>query len=159
MSTPNRNILLAEIARIAVRIERETRVPAKMLIAQWAVESEWGAEPIGLYNVFGIKCASRHDICRQVTTHEVVKGKRVKVVQMFADFPSLEAACRDYAWIISHGAAYRPYWDSFLQTGNVDPLIAGVAKRYATDPNYACLVTTISKQRNVAAAIAEARRG
>ena len=39
----DRDRRLTEVARIAVRIEAETGCPARLLIAQWAMESEWGA--------------------------------------------------------------------------------------------------------------------
>ena len=57
----DRDRRLAEVARIAVRIEAETGCPARLLIAQWALESEWGAKPAGAANYFGIKKAARHD--------------------------------------------------------------------------------------------------
>ena len=57
-----------EVARIAVRLEAETGCPARLLIAQWAMESQWGAKPAGAANYFGIKKASRHEKCCMVTT-------------------------------------------------------------------------------------------
>lgn len=159
MTTPDRNARLAEIARIAVKLERETGFPPQMLIAQWAHESAWGSQPVGHYNVFGIKCARRHAICVVVMTHEVIKGVRVKRPEKFADFDSLEAACRDYVWMIRNVAIYRDHWLEFLQGKDVGLLIVGVAGEYATNPQYAQLALQISKQKNVATAIAEARRG
>lgn len=54
----DRNQRLAEVARIAVRLEAETGCPAQLLIAQWALESQWGAEPAGVANYFGMKKAA-----------------------------------------------------------------------------------------------------
>jgi hypothetical protein len=39
--------------------EAETGCPAPLMIAQWAVESSWGAKPAGKANYFGIKMAAR----------------------------------------------------------------------------------------------------
>jgi hypothetical protein len=46
---------LNEEARIAEHIEQVTGCPAKLLIAQWAIESKWGEEPVGHANYLGIK--------------------------------------------------------------------------------------------------------
>ncbi|MDE3166233.1 MAG: glucosaminidase domain-containing protein, partial [Acidobacteriota bacterium] len=51
---------LNEVARIAVRLEQETGCPARLMIAQWAIESAWGSKPVGHANYFGIKKADRH---------------------------------------------------------------------------------------------------
>src|SRR5689334_5474463 len=94
---------LAEVGRIAVRLEAETGCPARLLIAQWALESEWGAKPAGKANFFGIKKAARHEKCCTVTTREVINGKSVVQKLEFADYDSLEESCRDYAWLITQG--------------------------------------------------------
>ena len=144
---------LQEIAKIAVALETKTKVPAKMLIAQWAVESSWGTKPVGNFNCFGIKKAARHTMSAQTHTREVINGKSVRQVLEFADYPSLEAACADYAWLISHGGPYSTAWGEFQANGDVDRLIRGVARVYATDPKYAELVSQIACQSNVLDAI------
>jgi flagellum-specific peptidoglycan hydrolase FlgJ len=148
---------LAEVARIAVRIEAEAGCPAPLLIAQWALESKCGAKPAGMANYFGLKKASRHQKCCTVTTHEVVAGKRIEQSLQFADYDSLEASCRDYAWLITHGAPYRAAWQQYQKDRNLYALIASVARRYATDPVYKDLTIAIASQSNVAAAITNAR--
>ena len=45
---------LKEVARVAAALEVQTGCPAQLLIAQWAVESDWGAKPAGHANYFGI---------------------------------------------------------------------------------------------------------
>lgn len=153
----SRNERLDEVARIAVRLEAETGCPAQMLIAQWALESQWGAKPAGVANYFGIKKASRHEKCCTVTTREVVNGKSVTQDLQFADYDSLEASCRDYAWLITHGSPYRAGWERYQQGHDLRALIAAVAVTYATDPAYKALATTIANQSNVATAIDNAR--
>jgi flagellar protein FlgJ len=148
---------LAEVARIAVRLEAETGVPARLLVAQWAIESRWGAKPAGNANYFGMKRASRHQRCCTVTTHEVVEGKSEVCALEFADYDSLEDSCRDYAWLITQGAPYREAWSRYRETGDLPGLIESVARIYATDPNYARLVKQIAEQAEVAAAIEAAK--
>ena len=148
---------LAEVARIAARLEAETGCPAQLLIAQWALESKWGEKPAGKANYFGIKKASRHQQCCMVTTREVVGGKSVVQKLQFADYESLEESCRDYAWLITHGAPYRAAWQRHQEDRDLHALIAAVAGVYATDPQYARLAGEIAGQTNVVAAIGAAR--
>lgn len=153
----SKNQRLAEVAQIAVRVEDETDIPARMLIAQWATESRWGARPVGNFNVFGVKRASRHKRFCAVETREVIDGKEVRRVCEFADYDSLDAACRDYAWLITRGAPYRAAWRQYRQTRDVAQLIESVARVYATDPNYAHLVKQVAGQANITTAIEAAR--
>jgi flagellum-specific peptidoglycan hydrolase FlgJ len=149
---------LREVARIAVDLEARTGCPAQMLIAQWALESQWGAKPAGQANYFGIKAASRHQKCCTVTTREVINGKSVVQNLEFADYDSLGDSCRDYAWLITHGAPYRAAWERYQKDHDLHALIAAVAGTYATDPNYAHLAAAIAGQTNVAQAVAAARQ-
>jgi flagellar protein FlgJ len=155
----DRSQRLAEVARIAVALEAQTGCPAQLLIAQWAVESQWGAKPVGRANYFGIKMAPRHAMCCTVTTHEVVDGQRVAMDLTFADYQSLTASCQDYAWLITQGTPYRAAWEKYRADRNLYGLVAAVAGTYATDPAYAHMAAAIAGQTNVAQAIAAARQG
>jgi flagellum-specific peptidoglycan hydrolase FlgJ len=154
----DREARLGEVARIAVAIEAQTGCPAQLLIAQWALESQWGAKPVGNANYFGVKRAARHQKCCTVTTHEVVNGKSVVENLQFADYNSIEDSCRDYAWLITQGAPYRAAWQRYQNDHDLHALIAAVAGTYATDPNYTHLAATIAGQTNVAQAIAAAHQ-
>jgi len=148
---------LDAVARVAVKLEPETGMPPEMLIAQWALESAWGSKPAGHANYFGIKKAARHEKCCTVTTHETVKGKDVVLDLEFADYDSLEASCRDYSWLITHGTPYHDAWQQYQKDKNVHNLVFGIAHIYATGIGYAQLATQIAGQSNVAQAIAAAR--
>ena len=100
----DRDQRLNEVAGIAVALEAQTGCPAQLLVAQWALESQWGAKPAGHSNYFGIKAATRHQKCCTVSTREVVNGKSVVENLKFADYDSLGDSCRDYAWLITNGA-------------------------------------------------------
>jgi flagellum-specific peptidoglycan hydrolase FlgJ len=173
---------LAEVAGIAARLESTTGVPAQMLIGQWAIESKWGAKPVGRANVFGIKRDARHSDFCVVTTQEVFSvaqitqwnhrhpqrparvvgnlpdGKHVvELEDEFADYLSLEDSCRDYVWLIKHGDRYQKAWASYQATRDLSALIDGVARVYATAPAYATLLHQIAEQANVVATIQAAR--
>ena len=149
---------LNQVAQIAVALEAQTGCPAPLLIAQWALESKWGAKPAGNANFFGIKKSDRHEKCSTVSTREVVNGRSIVQDLEFADYDSLDDSCRDYAWLITQGAPYRQAWVQYRQDGDLHALIAAVAGKYATDPQYAFLAATIAGQLNVAQAIALARQ-
>jgi flagellum-specific peptidoglycan hydrolase FlgJ len=154
----DRQTRLNEVARIAVDLESKTGCPAQLLIAQWALESKWGAKPAGAANYFGIKKADRHEKCCTITTREVVNGKATVQDLDFADYDSLDDSCRDYAWLITQGAPYHQAWKQYQKDRNLHALIEAVAAKYATDPQYAFLAATIAGQSNVAQAIAAARQ-
>ena len=116
---------LNEVARIAVGLEQETGCPAQLMIAQWAIESAWGAKPVGHANYFGIKKADRHTKCCTVTTREVINGKSVVESLEFADYDSLEEPCRDYSWLITQGAPYRAAWQGYQIEHDFDALAGG----------------------------------
>jgi flagellar protein FlgJ len=147
---------LKEVAGIAAALEKQTGCPAQLLIAQWALESEWGAKPVGHANYFGVKKADRHTQCCAVTTHEFVNGKSIVENLEFADYDSLADSCRDYAWLITNGAPYHAAWMQYQQVNDLGTLIASVARVYATDPGYAHLAEAIAIQANVTQAIAAA---
>jgi flagellum-specific peptidoglycan hydrolase FlgJ len=155
----DRDARLQGVARIAVALEEQTGCPAQLMIAQWAVESQWGAKPVGHANYFGVKMAPRHTMCCTVRTTEVVDGERVKMDLAFADYPSMAESCKDFAWLITQGAPYKAAWQTFQAGRDLHGLIAAVARTYATDPQYAATVSQIARQANVAQAIAAARRG
>ena len=171
---------LKEVAGIAAALEKQTGCPAQLLIAQWAVESQWGEKPVGHAGYFGIKRASRHTKFCLVTTHEVFTpaqlaswnhqhpdrqarvtetlpdGRvRVELDGEFADYDSLAASCADYAWLITNGAPYQAAWRSYVADKNLHELIDAVARTYATAPQYAQLAEQIAKQPNVLAAVVE----
>ena len=149
---------LNEVARIAVRLEQETGCPAQLMIAQWAIESAWGAKPVGHANYFGIKKAERHTKCCWVETREVIGGKSVIENLEFADYDSLDDSCRDYAWLITHGTPYRLAWERYQISRDAEKLIMAVAATYATDPNYGRLAVSIADQIGVTQAISDARK-
>ena len=94
-----------------------------------------------------------------VATREVVNGRSVVENLEFADYDSLEDSCRDYAWLITHGAPYREGWEQYRDDRDLPALVAAVGRVYATDPAYAHLAMIIGAQVNVARAISAAASG
>ena len=153
----DRDQRLKEVAGIAAALEKQTGCPARLMVAQWAIESEWGAKPVGKFNFFGIKRAARHTRWCTVATHEVVNGKSVGQNLEFADYDSLQASCEDFAWLITRGAPYKHAWQRYQEDKSLTELIAAVARTYATAPQYAELAEEIATQNNVALAVESSR--
>ena len=146
-----------EVCRIAVRLEKETGCPAQEIVAQWAIESQWGGKPAGQHNYFGIKRAARHTKFCTVRTREVINGQSVMQDLEFADYDSLADSCADFAWLITHGSPYAAAWKGYQQNHTLSIFLTAVARVYATDPHYAQLVLTIANQGNVKGAIERAK--
>jgi len=154
----DRQARLTQIARIAIAMETQTGCPAPMMVAQWAVESRWGAKPAGHANYFGMKKNSRDPECCTEETEEVVNGKPVEEELQFADYDSLEDSARDYALLITEGQPYKAAWEQYARDHDLNALIVAVAAKYASNPEYGSLVSLIARQTNVTRAIAAARQ-
>ncbi|MFN3324945.1 MAG: glucosaminidase domain-containing protein [Bryobacteraceae bacterium] len=173
---------LAQIAEAAVEVERRLGYPAALIVAQWAAESAWGTKETGKHNFFGMTKAARHKDFRWCATREVLtdaqlarldpeeaatvteKTRRpdgrwdVRLSRRFASYESLEAAIEDKVRLLMDGRPYREAYEQYRQDGDLDAFVERVAPIYATDPGYATLVKTISRQRNVLTALAAFRR-
>lgn len=177
-----------EIADIAVKMEKESGVPAAVTIAQWATESGWGTKAIG-NNAFGITKARRHTKSQTKSTTEDItydqfkkfspeeqksvrnmdgspitepwQGKqRVKMDRQFADFDTLEDAFRDHNRLLSSkNGPYKTAFDRYKMTGDVNGFIQDIAPTYASDRKYGNVVGGIANQKNVLTAINTARNG
>lgn len=126
---------IAEVRIISVR----TGIPAEVILAQSALESNWGRTVKG-NAYFGIKGKSATGNSTTFSTHEVtLSGQKVSEVDEFRAYASYAEAADDYALLIqrrfSAAFAYRNYPGKFVEA---------VAKQgYATDPQYAIKLKSI----------------
>ena len=133
-------------------------VPAILSICQWALESGWGAHQPG-NNAFGIKQTPGTPGASQ-TTEEFIGGKIVTLPQNFETFPTLQDAFVRHAQILinAHDGKgnyyYRGALLQYAKDGNLQALFVGVAMHYATDPNYASKLHTLSVMPEVVKAVA-----
>ena len=75
-----------EVADAAVASRKKWTVPASVTVAQWAVESAWGAAmPPGSNNPFGIKAVGDQPAVES-PTREVIKGENVTITAKFRAF-------------------------------------------------------------------------
>lgn len=108
-------------------------VPAAVTIAQWAIESGYGAHmPSGSNNPFGIK-ARPGQPCVNCMTTEVLHGQTVHISQPFRKFASLAEAFDLHGQLLHDG---RPYQAAMRLVGTPDAFANALTGVYATDPHY-----------------------
>jgi len=152
--TPDQLAALRRIAEAAVAAERETGCPAEISAAQCIVESAWLQVAPG-NNCFGIKAKDNH--CQYCLTKEYLNGEWTSQKLAFATYPTLAACFAAHARLLQTGA-YAPAWLLYQGDHNLDTYIRGIAKHYATDPDYAAKILQLAHGPHVAAAIVEARQ-
>lgn len=111
---------------------RKTGVNPKLIIAQAALESDWGRAAPG-NNYFGIKSHGQPG-GQTLGTTEVVGGKTVGTKDSFRAYNSPAESFEDYAKFIASNSRYR----EVQSAKDLDSQIAAMGRSgYATDPQYA----------------------
>jgi flagellar protein FlgJ len=133
--------------------EQATGCPWELTVAQWALESGWGAACPG-NNCFGIKCYIGQHGTQILTTHEYVHGQQITQKLPFATFATLGDCFVKHAELITQGIPYRKAWSTWKADPNRTPqsLARAIAPIYATDPTYADQLVAIMS--DVTAALA-----
>lgn len=115
--------------------EKQTGLWTSLTVAQWGLESGFGAHCPG-NNPFGIKYSPATSPSSQLLwTTEIIYGKPQRVQAKFAAYPTLAAAFADHARLLTHGS-YLPAWIAYKNDSTPDRFIAAFAPIYATDPLY-----------------------
>ena len=131
----------------AQQCQRTTGIPASFTIAQAALESSWGARVRG-NNLFGIKADKAwKGKTVDVPTHEVIKGKRVHLVDKFRAYDSWAACIEDRARFLKANPRYAA---CFHETTGEGWARAVAAAGYATDPAYADKLIAVMRGRKMA---------
>ena len=129
----------ADVIAAAEDTYRDLGAYASVTLAQWALESTYGAHLSGRNNPFGIKGRLGED-CTSCVTHEVVNGKTILTTALFRNFATLKDAFEDHARIF--------LGDRYAEAQKVEPLGAyayarALAHPYATDPQYGAKLCSI----------------
>jgi flagellum-specific peptidoglycan hydrolase FlgJ len=145
-------------ATAAVAIETSSGVPAELVTAQCCLESAYLTKCAAPNNYFGIKKVSRHKGSAIAETREYIDGEEVSRMERFASFDSVEDCFADYALIVTTMPAYRGAWQRYQRDRDMNTLIGGVARRWATDPRYAEKVRTLAYSGEIRKACTSARK-
>ncbi len=125
--------LPAEVLGAAVASFHRWGVPASITLAQWVVESAWGASmPPGSNNPFGIKATAGQPAVES-PTREVLGGDSVVISAKFRRFDSLDEAFDLHGKLL---ATAGPYRTAMKLVANPDSFADALTGVYATDPQY-----------------------
>ncbi len=143
---------LAAIEPIARAVAGEFKIPASVTAAQSILESAWGQSRLAVNdrNFFGFKCTAAGPgpiaiDCHDYPTSECTPDCH-QVQALFRVYDSMDSSFRDYGRVLSTSANYaaaRPL------AGDPNAFIAEVAKKYATDPQYADKVIHIMQENDL----------
>lgn len=131
----------------AIKIQKETGVPASLILAQAALESGYGNSAPG-NNFFGVKGSGNAGSQRLMTT-EVVNGREVRVQQNFRAYKTPADSFRDHARLISESPYYKGVMKA-AKTGDAYAVAKAIGDSpYATDPNYGNKIKNIIKEEGL----------
>lgn len=125
--------------------QHATGIPSSVTLAQWAVESAWGARCTGTFNVFGIKAVGDESFT-MCWTHEDSGGQSVKAQAHFANYASLEDAFTAHAKLLADEPQFAHARTSLPDAVAFTKAMAPV---YATDPGYSALLLKIIQEHNL----------
>ncbi|MFD2228853.1 flagellar assembly peptidoglycan hydrolase FlgJ [Alkalimarinus sediminis] len=126
---------------IAQKIEAETGLSAKVMLAQSALETGWGKHMINKpneqasYNLFGIKADRRWEGDQaEIITTEYRDGVAMKERASFRSYGGYEESFRDYANFLQQNPRYEPALEYLDNPQKFTEKLQDAG--YATDPAY-----------------------
>lgn len=138
------------IGGAARRISDQTGIPDRLILAQAALETGWGARGIRAegggdsHNLFGIKATGGWQGERStITTTEYENGKARKLQDDFRVYDSWEASMADYARLMTENPRYEGVMAAKTPEAAAHALQSA---GYATDPRYAEKLVSIMSQ-------------
>ncbi len=135
----------ARVRDLADSIEQRYGVPAPVTLAQFALESGFGLRHLGANNYFGHTYPFRHAVPPAGfvvrDTREFIGGEWVVQRRRFAAYRNVEHSFDAHGRLLVN--VYAP---ALQHTGNPAAFARAIAKRYATDPDYALKLITIMKR-------------
>jgi len=114
--------------------ERKWKIPTSLSLAQYALESNWGAKDMGVLNFFGMKArAGKNDPFILLPTREVRNGKSVTEMAKFRRFDNEEQAFDAHGELLGTAPVYA---NARSKLPDVDAFADALTGVYATDPHY-----------------------
>jgi flagellar protein FlgJ len=149
---PHVQAFLNQMSSSATVASKVSGVPAKLILAQAALETGWGREKIktergeNSFNVFGIKAGDYWTgKTTNVATTEYVNGVAQRSIEKFRVYDSYDDAFTDYARLVGNNPRYQG-----VVNANSDAAAAHAIQRggYATDPSYATKLISVMNNLN-----------
>lgn len=147
IETVTKNEFLEVMIPIAKQAQAEYGIRPSVLVAQAALESNWGNSDLSQQsnNFFGIKGNSSGD---QYATKEFTQEKWESVQASFRTYDSVSESVNDYARLIKNGTSWNAdlYSEVISAEHYKEAAFALQKAGYATDPNYANKLIRIIEQ-------------
>ena len=122
-----------DVITAAQASERKWHVPAPVTLAQWILESTWGAAmPRGSNNPFGIKATKGHPFV-MAWTHEEINGRLEPRLCPFRVFPSMTAAFDAHGEMLATHKRFKP---AMVHANDPNAYAHALTHLYATDSGY-----------------------
>ncbi len=142
----------------AEKAAKELGIPARVLVAQAALETGWGKKQIrnadgsDSHNLFGIKASQGWDgATTNALTHEYEGGEKHRERADFRSYASVGEAFDDYVRFIKDNPRYAA---ALRSGGSASQYAQGLQKAgYATDPAYAAKIARIAYGRTMNASL------
>jgi hypothetical protein len=135
-----------DVADAAIASRKRWSVPASVTVAQWAIESTWGASiPPGSNNPFGIKASAEQPFVES-PTREVINGQIVVVTAKFRVFESIPQAFDEHGRLLATAPAYS---EAMKQKQTPEAFADALTGVYATDPNYGYTLKWVMQNYNL----------
>ncbi|MFH5926809.1 glucosaminidase domain-containing protein [Roseomonas xinghualingensis] len=126
-------IVPPDVLSAAIASKLRWRIPVSVTLAQWVVESAWGAAmPPDSNNPFGIKAVGSQPAVES-GTREVVDGADVFIRARFRRFESLEEAFDQHGRLLASNPVYSV---AMRFTHDPEAFADALTGVYATDPRY-----------------------
>lgn len=141
---------IAALSPAAVASMAATGIPASFTVAEGALESGWGSSQLSLQamNVFGVKAdPSWSGPVLEMQTREFIRGQWLMVPARWRKYSDWSGCIGDHAAFLRSNPRYSTCFQHRDGPGFAK---AVAAAGYATDPNYAALVTQIINQHGLA---------
>lgn len=136
------------VRTLAQHVHDRYKIPKGVVLAQWALESRWGLSAFGASNYFGHTFSAVKSYMPDpkfiLLREKVMKDGRITAgsIVRFARYRNI-AECFDvHGLYLSRSSLYKR---AFEQTSPED-FARELAKRYATDPDYALKLIVIMKR-------------
>jgi flagellar protein FlgJ len=149
---PHVQAFLDQMSSSATVASKVSGVPAKLILAQAALETGWGKEKIktergeNSYNVFGIKAGDYWSgKTTNVATTEYVDGVAQRCVEKFRVYDSYDDAFTDYARLVGNNPRYQGVVNASSDANAAHAIQRG---GYATDPAYATKLIAVMANLN-----------
>lgn len=134
--SPDQVKFISRIAKSAQRVGMECDLYPSVIIAQAALESNWGASGLAqkpYHNLFGVKGTFNGHSVKQVTTEYTPEGKPITIKDFFRWYDSDYQSLHDYAKTLAD-----PLYEGVHRTSahNYREATHALLGKYATDPHY-----------------------